>query len=337
MKGILSSAIVASCLITAIATAGPTIWAVDNLGNANAGTVGDRIIKFDATNPATVTVVGDTGVSAASGNLFSGLAFDGTGTLYGYAWNFNTSTNSGLYKISQTTGAATLVGVGGTSSGELIQDLSYNPADGKMYAIAGKSTGATPQLYTVSLTTGSATLVGNITGASGTLFVGLATTATGQMFLHDIATDKMYSLSGLAATAMSSEGFDSNFSQGMTIDTNTGIWYHGAFNNSAFATQLWTVNNTSGVGTLVGAIGGINSGTGLPEYETGDIAVEPSATACLGDFNHDGLIDLTDLTIILANYGSTTATADQGDLDGDADVDLTDLSGFLALYGTPCP
>src|SRR5262249_2612511 len=51
--------------------------------------------------------------------------------------------------------------------------------------------------------------------------------------------------------------------------------------------------------------------------------------ACVGDLNGDGLIDLTDLATLLANYGTGT-TAEQGDLDGDGDVDLTDLTTLLA-------
>jgi hypothetical protein len=58
---------------------------------------------------------------------------------------------------------------------------------------------------------------------------------------------------------------------------------------------------------------------------------------CPEDLNGDGEIDLSDLAILLANYGMTGAAPEDGDLDGDGDVDLTDLSALLAVYGTSCP
>lgn len=66
------------------------------------------------------------------------------------------------------------------------------------------------------------------------------------------------------------------------------------------------------------------------------LTVEPATNDCLGDFNHDLVIDLADLTIILSNFG-LSGGADQGDMNGDTFVDLADLSAFLALFGSSCP
>jgi len=58
---------------------------------------------------------------------------------------------------------------------------------------------------------------------------------------------------------------------------------------------------------------------------------------CLGDVDGDLDADLTDLSILLGAFGTTSgATIDDGDLDGDEDVDLTDLSLLLSNYGTVC-
>jgi len=59
---------------------------------------------------------------------------------------------------------------------------------------------------------------------------------------------------------------------------------------------------------------------------------------CIPDLNGDRQIGLSDLAILLANYGTTSgATREDGDLNGDGDVDLSDLATLLAVYGTTCP
>ncbi len=59
------------------------------------------------------------------------------------------------------------------------------------------------------------------------------------------------------------------------------------------------------------------------------------AGICPGDVNGDGVVDLGDLGILLANFGmpGTPAT---GDLNNDGVVDLTDLGVVLAEFGTDC-
>lgn len=52
-----------------------------------------------------------------------------------------------------------------------------------------------------------------------------------------------------------------------------------------------------------------------------------------GDLNHDNSVNLTDLALLLSNYGHSDMTYEDGDIDGDGDVDLTDLATLLAHYG----
>lgn len=53
-----------------------------------------------------------------------------------------------------------------------------------------------------------------------------------------------------------------------------------------------------------------------------------------GDINGDGVVDLSDLGVLLSKYGMTVgATRADGDFDGDGDVDLSDLGVLLANYG----
>jgi hypothetical protein len=53
---------------------------------------------------------------------------------------------------------------------------------------------------------------------------------------------------------------------------------------------------------------------------------------CPEDLNGDGVVDLSDLGILLAAY----EVNDGGDIDGDGDTDLADLGALLALYDQPC-
>jgi len=53
---------------------------------------------------------------------------------------------------------------------------------------------------------------------------------------------------------------------------------------------------------------------------------------CEGDVDGNGVVDLADLTVLLANFGREGA----GDLDADGDVDLSDLALLLTRFGLNC-
>ncbi|MFN0137144.1 MAG: LamG-like jellyroll fold domain-containing protein [Phycisphaerae bacterium] len=56
-----------------------------------------------------------------------------------------------------------------------------------------------------------------------------------------------------------------------------------------------------------------------------------------GDINGDCDVSLTDLSILLANFGAVDASIDEGDITGDGVVDLADLAKLLANFGESCP
>ncbi|MFN0137141.1 MAG: DNRLRE domain-containing protein [Phycisphaerae bacterium] len=56
---------------------------------------------------------------------------------------------------------------------------------------------------------------------------------------------------------------------------------------------------------------------------------------CVGDLNNDGSIGLTDLSILLANFGATGGAA-QGDINNDGQITLSDLAALLAVFGNDC-
>ncbi|MFN0137000.1 MAG: autotransporter-associated beta strand repeat-containing protein [Phycisphaerae bacterium] len=128
--------------------------------------------------------------------------------------------------------------------------------------------------------------------------------------------------------------------------------------------QLIILNN-AGAGTLSGSFAGLPdggaNGTPVPalsglggfsewriyysaDEATGsltggnDIALAPVDDApCAGDVNGDDEVNLSDLAILLANFGTASGAAlEDGDMDGDGDVDLSDLSQLLGAFGTTC-
>ena len=69
------------------------------------------------------------------------------------------------------------------------------------------------------------------------------------------------------------------------------------------------------------------------------VAVVPSAIVpiLLGDANGDGHVDLSDLSIVLNNFGETTSLRSNGNFDGGPTIDLTDLSDVLNNFGQSLP
>lgn len=59
------------------------------------------------------------------------------------------------------------------------------------------------------------------------------------------------------------------------------------------------------------------------------------AVYCPGDLNGDALVDISDLAVVLANYGIGQTRA-AGDVDGDGNVDLSDIALVCQAYGTLC-
>lgn len=56
---------------------------------------------------------------------------------------------------------------------------------------------------------------------------------------------------------------------------------------------------------------------------------------CPADLNHDGSVDISDLTLLLSQFGSVGAGF-AADIDHDNDVDISDLTLLLSAFGVPC-
>ncbi len=59
-------------------------------------------------------------------------------------------------------------------------------------------------------------------------------------------------------------------------------------------------------------------------------------TACPGDANGDGAVNIGDLNVVLVNFVAFAVGVSGGDLDGDGDVDVADLNLVLSRFEDPC-
>ncbi len=238
-----------------VTAAGATeIWATSSNG----------LIRFDSATPQSVVVVGDTGVT-----MMQGMDFRSDGVMFGI-------TDDDLYTLNLTTGHATLVGPCNWAGSDVPLDLSWDPTTRQMYAVAGIDTDSPMHLYTLNLSTGAATLVGTLDLPAPSLPAGLATNAAGVRYVHDGSHSGMYRLEGLHGVFMGLEGVPGGLFEGMTIDwSGTGTWYHALWNTGMTRSELWTVDESTGVGTFVGLIGADE------HLLIGDIAVLPEPATVL--------------------------------------------------------
>ena len=89
--------------------------------------------------------------------------------------------------------------------------------------------------------------------------------------------------------------------------------------------NLWTASAVDDNGDIAGQLCS-NDGA----YKYAGYFLQP---AIAGDANVDGMVDINDLTIVLAHYGQTGLGWAQGEFTGDGTVDINDLTIVLAHYG----
>lgn len=191
-------------------------------GVTNAG----NFIDVNSAN-GSVSVIGSTGVSGCNSFV------DFFGTLY-------TTTLSGrLYKVNSGTGVATLVGTINAGSGD-VRGMATDTL-GNCYIVTNES--PTDKLWKLNLTTAVGTLVGD-TGLVGAQ--ALECDSIGQVWTYDVSDKGLCRL---------------NRSTGAFIDVNPAVGRDASIQTLAFKNngvlyggqdQLFTINPTTGVSTLVG-------------------------------------------------------------------------------------
>lgn len=199
-------------------------------------------------NPSTPTV---TPIGSTGQTRMIGLVVDTNNTIYA----ISEESNSRLWTLSPTTGAATLVGSLGFNLQE--GDMTINPNTGQMYVADGIG----DKLYTVNKTTGAPTLVGSFgtdgRDVSGLQFIG--STLYG-LALRDSSPDVLVTVDPTTgvATLVGTTGTNLGVIAAMGRDPVSGITYiAGPLTGFGNNNEIYSVNLGTGAATDLGALSGI--------------------------------------------------------------------------------
>lgn len=249
------------------------------------GVAGSNLVRYDMT-ASSATVVGGLGVT-----LMEDCDFDGAGTLWGMrqgnAGGFPPTIVCQSYTINTTTGAAVLVNNFTNAS---LQSLAYRASNAAFYSVntSGPSLPSTSgHLVTDNMVAGSvATVAGVPTGLpgsfqvdalafapDGTLYGMKDTNAGGPFGSTNFQLVRISLLTGLGTVIGPVTGSSANVFASLRFDPTTGVAYTVDANNG----NVYTVNTTTGLGTLLFAGGAAATGTRGLGY-----VPAPGATAFVG-------------------------------------------------------
>lgn len=124
-----------------------------------------------------------------------------------------------------------------------------------------------------------------------------------------------------------------NASSSFTISGGTGPFNDAAGGplNSHIVSM-----NTATPGPVSGTLTISSNSADDPIYIVQLVGTVVPPASCPGDIDGDLVVNVTDLTFILANFGTSVPPNTLGDLDGDGIVNVTDLANFLGYFGNSC-
>ena len=335
-------------------TVAVTITGGGGTGATGTATVANNVVTaINITNPGTgyttaptITIAPPTtGTTATASGNASNFVLDGTQEL---------TTGSGY----TSTPTATLTASSGTAvlgtpqvSGIALQ-LATNSSIGGTgnIVVAGPVTGGgsltKTSANTVTLQAPN-TYSGGTTISGGTLVAAHAQAlGSGPLTIHGGGTVQLQSGLG-AAVVLPSVTFDGSAGNWLgTLDvTNNKLVVEAVVSKPAALANLQSQANSAIKSSTMAATFGIavvdNAALATPLTTFGGTPVDVNsilvAPELLGDSNIDGTVDLTDLSTVLNNFGSTTSAWTSGNFDGAATIDLTDLSDVLNNFGASNP
>ena len=270
-----------------------------NGGHNNSDSINDgSLVIIDQTNAATTLVGHPDGVSR-----LTGLAFDSTGALFASTISAGgfppppPALTSTLITISPVNGGLfSTIGVikEGSSAGPAISiaDLAVQPGTNVLFAVRAPTDGLgmPGRLYTIDKTTGVATLVGNTNAffasiafaPDGTLYESAADLNPGGPPLNP-RLNKLNPATGAILSTVST----AQFYGALDVRPTDGKLFGGTGDEH----QIFTINTTTGVGTLVGDTG---------QNFVGDIAFSPVVNAGINAYRQTYLVsDIPGVATIL--------------------------------------
>jgi hypothetical protein len=129
------------------------------------------------------------------------------------------------------------------------------------------------------------------------------------------------------------EGFDLGFEFGPNQDVPlTWATYYDAADEAGLSRIYGGIHPAMDdfPGRILGAQAGIGSFEESERYFNGEVGPK----GCAGDVDFDGEVTLSDLNLVLTQFGQQTST---GDANRDGAVDLDDLNSVLTSFGQDCP
>ncbi len=186
--------------------------------------------------------LGDPAGAVAAG--FGGSEFMNTAVYVDGVTYFATSTSGQFGIIDYENGSVDVIKTGNACGG-----ITYNPADGNLYGVV---LGAGTTVYTIDPQTGAETAV--VSAPNSNFILGAAMNADGRLFLIDAEIDGVSEMDLTTGefTSIWAGGWQVNYGQDMEFDFEDNLLYWAAFNNTAFAAQLWQVNVDEGTAVQIG-------------------------------------------------------------------------------------
>lgn len=313
------------------------IYIIEDSGFFNEpGITAGRMARFCSSNPADVQLLGEAGGRLGPFN-WGGINFHPeTEELFG----FENTTNS--LRLLDPDGGNTLIdSVGHIGSG--ISGMAISN-DGATAYIAG-TVSAWGRVIQADVLTGEVLTVHNLLNMSA--IGSLAVVPDGVDLPYDAGTilairnigsspgAQLHVLDLEANTAtligsLTGVGFNIAFESGMDFAPD-GTLYAAiqGFTGSGddVSTHLFTINPSTAAATLIGVVDA--PGT----WDASSIAVRPAPSGPLGDLNGDGVVNVSDLLILLGSWGECPDGPCPADLNGDGVVDVSDMLLLLSNWG----
>ncbi len=294
------------------------------------------------TNGAIITALSGNGTidNTSAGPMILTLAGNSASTFSGPIQNSNGITALSITGTTSLTLSTTPLPAGGNSINTYTGGTSIAPGGSLIIAATGALPAGGPITNNGNFTVNANSTAGRISGL-GALTLGPATTlhlapnsgASKQASLT-LNTNAQLDLTNnpliIEAPDPITKSTDiTHLAAEVATARNGGLWTGPGITSATVAADPTHLSIAVADNSLLG----YTTYGGQP-VDANSILIVP---AFFGDANLDGHVDLTDLSTILNNFGTTTGAWTSGNFDGNPTIDLTDLSDVLNNFGASNP